>query len=243
MSIIDRRKREKEQRRNDIIYAAEKLFFAKVYDDVSMNDIANEVELSKATLYLYFNNKEELFLSIVLRGTLILNSTIKKEVQKSKTGIEKVSAFRKAYHNFTQTYPDYMRIYKYFQSGRFDIKKIIDEEYINGVISQINGDLRVEKYLDGENIADANLKKIMELRSERLIIMCNSIQTGIDDGTIRPDIDPVEAAVLLSSISKKMSEIPPDHGKILESRGINHEKFFTDVEKLIKYMIMNYSEL
>ncbi len=242
MSIRDRRKREKEQRRNDIINAAEKLFFAKVYDDVSMNDIAHEVELSKATLYLYFNNKEELFLSIVLRGTLILNSTIKKEVQKSKTGIDKVSAYRNAYHNFTQNYPDYMRIYKYFQSGRFDIKKIIDEEYINGVISEINGDLRVEKGLDGENIADANLKQIMELRSERLIIMCNSIQTGIDDGTIRPEIDPVEAAVLLSSISKKMSDIPPDHEKILESRGIDHEKFIADVEKLIKYMIMNYSE-
>lgn len=242
MSIRDRRKREKEQRRNDIINAAEKLFFAKGYDDVSMNDIANEVELSKATLYLYFNNKEELFLSTVLRGTLILNSTIKNEVQKSKTGIEKVSAFRKAYHNFTQNYPDYLRIYKYFQSGRFDIKKIIDEEYINGVISEINGDLRVEKDHDRENIADANLKRIMELRSERLIIMCNSIQTGIDDGTIRPEIDPVEAAVLLSSISKKMSDIPPDHEKILESRGIDHEKFIVDVEKFIKYMIMNYSE-
>jgi AcrR family transcriptional regulator len=242
MSIKDRREREKEQRRNDIINAAEKLFFAKGYDDVSMNDIANEVELSKATLYLYFNNKEELFLSTVLRGTLILNSTIKNEVQKSKTGIEKVSAFRKAYHNFTQNYPDYLRIYKYFQSGRFDIKKIIDEEYINDVISEINGDLRFKKDHDGENIADANLKRIMELRSERLIIMCNSIQTGIDDGTIRPESEPVEAAVLLSSISKKMSDIPPDHEKILESRGIDHEKFIVDVEKFIKYMIMNYSE-
>ncbi|BDZ69820.1 helix-turn-helix domain-containing protein [Methanobacterium petrolearium] len=64
MSIRDRREREKEQRRNDIINAAEKLFFAKGYDDVSMNDIATEVELSKATLYLYFDNKEELFLPL-----------------------------------------------------------------------------------------------------------------------------------------------------------------------------------
>ena len=81
----------------------------------------------------------------------------------------------------------------------------------------------------------------MELRSERLIIMCNSIKTGIDDGTIRPDVDPVEAAVLLSSISKKMSNIPLDHEKILESRGIDHDKFVADVEKLIRYMIMNSS--
>ena len=62
VSIKDRREREKEQRRNDILKAAEKLFLSREYDDVSMNDIAQEVELSKATIYLYFENKEELFL-------------------------------------------------------------------------------------------------------------------------------------------------------------------------------------
>ncbi|HNS26422.1 MAG TPA: helix-turn-helix domain-containing protein, partial [Methanobacteriaceae archaeon] len=46
MSIIKRREREKRQRENAIINAAEKLFFSKGYDDVSMNDIAREVELS-----------------------------------------------------------------------------------------------------------------------------------------------------------------------------------------------------
>lgn len=61
MSVVSRRQREKEQRRKDIIAAAEKLFFKKGYDNVSMNDIAKEVELSKATLYLYFDNKEALF--------------------------------------------------------------------------------------------------------------------------------------------------------------------------------------
>jgi TetR/AcrR family transcriptional regulator len=240
MSIKDRREREKEQRRNDIINAAEKLFFAKGYDDVSMNDIASDVELSKATLYLYFANKEELFFAIVLRGTLILNSTIKKEVNKAKTGIDKVSGYRKAYYNFTKNYHDNIRLYKYFQSGRFDIKKIIDDDYINRTITQINGEKIGKTEFNDENIAHQYLKEIMELRSERFIIMCNSIQTGINDGTIRPDVDPVEAAVLLSSISKRMSDIPLDHEYILEDRGINRETFVHDVEDLIRYMIVNY---
>lgn len=38
--------------------AAEKLFFSKGYDDVSLGDIAQEVELNKATIYFYFENKE-----------------------------------------------------------------------------------------------------------------------------------------------------------------------------------------
>ncbi len=241
MSIQDRREREKEQRRNDIINAAEKLFFSKGYDDVSMNDIANAVELSKATLYLYFDNKEELFFAIVLRGTLVLNSTIKEEVNKAESGIDKVSRFRKAYYDFTKNYPDYIRIYKYFQSGRFDIKCIINKEYINDTINKIKGN-STGKTSNNKDVANEYLKEIMELRSERFTIMCNSIQTGIDDGTIRPDVDPVEAAVLLSSISKRMSDIPPDHEKILENRGIDREKFVIDVEDLIRHMIMNYTK-
>ncbi len=255
MSIRDRREREKEQRRIDIINAAEKLFFARGYDDVSMNDIAHEVELSKATIYLYFDNKEELFFAIVLRGTLILNSTIKKEVDQAETGIDKVSAFRNAYYNFTKNYRNYIRIYNYFQSGRFDIKRIIDKEYINSAIKHIEVDSTIPITAnnevnndtanaavnnDTEDITHQYLKEIMELRSERFFIMCNSIQMGITDGTIRPDVDPVEAAVLLSSISKRMSDIPPDHEQILESRGIDREKFVIDVENLIRHMIMNY---
>jgi transcriptional regulator, TetR family len=61
MSNISRREREKEQRRRDIMDSAEKLFFKKGYDEVSMNDIAEDVELSKATLYLYFDNKVATF--------------------------------------------------------------------------------------------------------------------------------------------------------------------------------------
>lgn len=237
MSIKDRREREKEQRRNDIINAAEKLFFEKGYDDVSMNHIAQEVELSKATIYLYFANKEELFFAIVLRGTLILNSTIKEEVEKAKTGIAKVSAFRKAYYEFTKNYRDYIRIYTYFQSGRFDIKKIICYKYINNLETPETDEVSTD---DTNNAANQYLKEIMDLRSERFNIMCNSIQTGVEDGTIRPDVDPMEAAVLLSSISKKMSDIPPDHEKMLENRGIDREQFVKDVEDFIRHMILNW---
>lgn len=62
MGISERRQREKEQRRTEIIDAAERLFFSRGYEDVTMDDIAREVELNKATIYIYFNNKETLTL-------------------------------------------------------------------------------------------------------------------------------------------------------------------------------------
>ncbi|HEY0195983.1 MAG TPA: TetR/AcrR family transcriptional regulator [Methanobacterium sp.] len=228
MSIVKRREREKKQRENDIINAAEKLFFSKGYDDVSMNDIAQEVELSTATLYLYFQNKESLYFAIVLHGTRILNEMIKEEVDKAKTGIDKVAAFRKAYYEFTNQYPDYIRIYNYFQSGRFNIssKKDIKQEELDD-----------EKKNLPMPYAGEYTQQILQLRKERFKILCNSVQDGIDDGTIRSDVDPVEIAVLLSSISKNISNMPPDHEKLLERRKIPPEKYFADIGELINHMI------
>ena len=66
MTIAERKEREKEQRRMQIISAAEKLFFQSGYDQVSMEEIAREAELSKGTIFFYFKNKEALFITIVL---------------------------------------------------------------------------------------------------------------------------------------------------------------------------------
>jgi len=223
MSIVARREREKKKRRRDIINAAEKLFFFRGYDYVSMKDISLEAELSKATLYLYFQNKESLFFAIVFRGTRILNSMIREAVEKEDKGINRVDAFRKAYHEFTKQYPDYIQIYNYFQSGRFNL---------------------ASENRRTENHADVSIPfvrgctmEILKLRKEMFLILCNSVQRGIDDGTIRQDLDPVEVAVLLSAISKSLSHVPPDHEKVLESCGITLEKYFMDVGEIIQHML------
>lgn len=62
---------EKNQRRDDILGAAERLWTTTPYADLSMNQVAREAQLAKGTLYLYFDTKEELFLALLsnhLRG-------------------------------------------------------------------------------------------------------------------------------------------------------------------------------
>ncbi len=72
MGIAERREREKKERRRRIMDAAKRLFSGGGYTETTMEDIANEVELSPATLYLYFKNKEELYaaFSLEIMGTL-----------------------------------------------------------------------------------------------------------------------------------------------------------------------------
>jgi AcrR family transcriptional regulator len=60
MSIETRRQREKENLRHEILDAARELFVAEGYENVSMRKIADKIEYSPTTIYLYFKDKTEL---------------------------------------------------------------------------------------------------------------------------------------------------------------------------------------
>src|SRR5579864_5766891 len=52
-------------KRRQIVEGARNVFLAQGFDAASMNDIARAAGVSKGTLYVYFNNKEELLEAIV----------------------------------------------------------------------------------------------------------------------------------------------------------------------------------
>ncbi len=217
VAIKEIKEQEKEQRRNYIVDAAEKLFFSRGYDNVSMDDIANAAEFNKATLYLYFKNKESLFFNVVLRGIKILNAMIEEEIKNCKTGIEILDTIGKVYFEFVAKYPDYNQTYLYFRSGRFDIE---NNEGMNEVA-----------------------KEILKLRQDTFEITCNAIKSGIDEGLIRRDIDPVEVTVFLTLIVKGLTEMRPDFKEVLGKRGITQYQFFVDAADLINRMLMNPEKL
>ena len=59
MGIADRKERQKEIRRTDIIEAAERVIFANGYAAATMDDVAKEAQFSKRTVYIYFDSKEQ----------------------------------------------------------------------------------------------------------------------------------------------------------------------------------------
>lgn len=62
---LTRRERENLRQRNEILGAALRLFAEKGYHRVSMHEIAREAEFGIGTLYKYFNNKQELYQSLI----------------------------------------------------------------------------------------------------------------------------------------------------------------------------------
>ena len=66
MGLEERRKRERESRKNAILKAARKLFFDRGFKQVTVESIAKRAELSKGSIYLYYNSKEEIYTQILL---------------------------------------------------------------------------------------------------------------------------------------------------------------------------------
>jgi AcrR family transcriptional regulator len=66
MGVRDRRNREKEARRESAADAALAIYEEEGYHAVTMDKIAERSELSRAALYLYFKNKDEILISAIL---------------------------------------------------------------------------------------------------------------------------------------------------------------------------------
>ena len=60
--------RQREERERLILEAAEELLAEKGYHEMSIDEIATRVGVSKGTVYLHFPSKEELVLAQLVRG-------------------------------------------------------------------------------------------------------------------------------------------------------------------------------
>lgn len=109
MGITERKEREKQQRRKEIVSAAEKVFFSKGFDQSTMDDIADRAELSKGTLYLYFKSKEQLHMEVARKAIILLSKWTSAAAEKGTNALEKLQQMGRATIEFYRTHPDQMK--------------------------------------------------------------------------------------------------------------------------------------
>ncbi len=178
MGISERRQREKEQRRNLILDAAESVFFARGMRQATMDDVAEEAELSKGTLYLYFQSKEELYLGITCRALELLKEMFQEAIARHTTGIEKIRTIGETYYQYSRKYASYFHVIQQYELSQLD------------------------KSLTGEM-----LKRCHQAGSEVMRVVADAVATGINDGTIRQDLHPVKTAYLLQGLSNGIIQL------------------------------------
>ncbi len=70
MSPQEKRKKEKENKRNNILKAARKLFFDNGFKAVTVDNIAAKAAVSKGSIYLYFDSKEEIYAQVLVADNI-----------------------------------------------------------------------------------------------------------------------------------------------------------------------------
>jgi TetR/AcrR family transcriptional regulator len=105
MAIIDRKQKEKLQRYNAILAAAEKILKEKGLYSLSIDLVAKETELAKGTIYLYFKSKEEIIGALSIKSRALLLEHFKKATLTIDNPIEKLKAIAHASFAFYKKYP------------------------------------------------------------------------------------------------------------------------------------------
>ena len=106
-----RKKEEPTVHRQAIANAAHELFSSKGIENTSMNEIAKLAGYSKATLYVYFADKEQLVSYLVLRSMNTLYEIISAQMQnKDKSIEERFFSLCIALYNYQQQYPFYFAL-------------------------------------------------------------------------------------------------------------------------------------
>jgi len=64
MGVIEKRAKQKEAFRREILDSAREIFISDGYDGFSMRKLAGKIDYSPTTIYLYFKNKDDLLFAI-----------------------------------------------------------------------------------------------------------------------------------------------------------------------------------
>ncbi|MBI5661729.1 MULTISPECIES: TetR/AcrR family transcriptional regulator [Ignavibacterium] len=122
MGVKERKERQKTEMREAILSAALKLFSDEGYDNVTMRKIADKIEYSVGTIYLYFKDKGEIFYELHNRGFAEFYKR-QLSVQHIKDPIERLKAHGEAYIQFAMEYPEYYDVMFISRTPAKEIKK------------------------------------------------------------------------------------------------------------------------
>jgi AcrR family transcriptional regulator len=122
VSTAERRAREKAQRRREILDAARQEFFERGFHRPTVDDVAARAEVSKGTIYLYFESKEEILAHLLLEGLDLLLSRMEAvcKPEQAPTPECTLEELANAYLDFCQSKPNYFRLIMAFDRGRFE---------------------------------------------------------------------------------------------------------------------------
>jgi len=168
MAVTARRERERTARREAILDAAQELIGTEGYHGLRMDAVAEAVELSKGTLYLYFENKDALCAAVATRLIDGFIPFIEGAVNDAATGLDAVRALLQTYYERTEDNPSHFRF----------------------ALAWLSAGERMDDSTEAFQIYRGRVGRMLSL-------VVASLQRGQADGSVRADVDPLPQAIQL----------------------------------------------
>jgi len=168
--LSDRKERDKQIRQDDILRAAERIFATRGYYKATIQDIAGEAQYAVGTLYLYFKDKQSLYLTLIEKKFIDLISIVKNKVDGTKDIKGKIEVLIEEQLSYFEENQDFFRIYFSERGGlRWTIKDRISQSAVE----------KFMRYLD---------------------YIATLIKKAQEKNLIRTDLEPRRVAYILASM-------------------------------------------
>ncbi|RMC66539.1 TetR/AcrR family transcriptional regulator [Sinorhizobium meliloti] len=184
-------------KRERILDGAKRVFMRSSFDAASMNDITREAGVSKGTLYVYFENKKDLFTALIARERNIIVNSVKQSLNGNEPIEEALHAFGvKLVTSITSDYTiramrtvlgviDRMpRLAQRFftatpENGYTVLKAYLDQQVSAGMLSIEDTEIAAKQFID---LAMAGMFK------GRLFGMCDAVSAESIEKNVRSAI-------------------------------------------------------
>jgi len=165
MSVKRRRAREREARRAAILDAGEEVLADVGYRNLRMEQVAEAAELSKGTLYLYFDGKDALCAGIAERRMRAIIPEVRAAGEGAPNGLAAIGRMSRRFFQDARDTPHVLRVaIDWFQAPTLDD-------------------------------ASDDFRRYRERVNEMLGLMIETLGRGQRDGSIRADVDPFHKAL------------------------------------------------
>jgi AcrR family transcriptional regulator len=205
--IAARRGEEKERRRAEILNAAEALYAQKGWDSLTVDQVARSARLSRALVYVYFRDKEELLFAIGERAMSLLRDRFRKAAAEHALGLDQVTAIGQTYMAYANEFPHYFDF-----CSRFHAHSVAVDPGSHEGACQLAGD-------------------------EAIGAVIEAIETGKRDGSIRTDVgESALLATSLWAFTHGIIQLAMAKGDDLQRFGISIPDFTTYAFDLLRGM-------
>jgi AcrR family transcriptional regulator len=160
LSSEERRKKEKENRKNSILKAARKLFFERGFKSVTVDLIAAKAEVSKGSIYLYFDSKEEIYTQILISANIERHREVENFAKQEGTASELLLMFARDYVNFFLDNNELFRILMTFML-----------------------------HSENMNLTEEQNTQLIHTTNENIRTVSEILQKGVHSGEFVPNID------------------------------------------------------